>query len=174
MLGDTLTVTSVGRYSDLAIGIKADGRLITSGPADELVSAVVFVTQMKSFLAQNAGDFAQIKEHCLEFDLHATYTASFQGVEISKTVRAADLTNLIVTTPPTPIGPRIQIARSTGSGPMLSLVPAPGMENQSYQVQFASGPSGPWVSIEGLTLTKGQTYTIPTQSSGFYKLVSPE
>jgi hypothetical protein len=161
-------------YTDLAVGQTAAGKFIQSGSAGQWCRKVSVMAQLPTYII-GKGSESRIAKGLVLGQIPSIQASAWYG-EARVTVTVG-LNDELLATPapaPTPVGPILKIA-SSGSGPMLSMVPVPGMEDRSYSIEISDGPNGPWTIIGGLTLSSGQTRTLPTTAQhAFYRLVSPE
>ena len=160
-LGDTLSFELGLDYTPLAIGIKADGSLVTSGSSTEKVARVIFLTQMKMF---DGGDsltgLNAVKNWIgLQGNFRVTYTIQFAGIPESKVSTAVSLSGFSNQRPTVTITPDGVTIKNGEIG-------------RSYMIQSAPSVTGPWQAIG--TVSSGGTIAIKRDvAMQFYRAYSP-
>lgn len=159
VLGETISMASTS-YSSLALGVKADGGLITSGSASQAAKEVLFLVMGKGFDGGGTqGGLDQIRTWVTGRPYAISMMASVGG-------RTSKSSSYL--TPPAL--PEVRLVHSRPSN-LLALTG--GKVGSTYVLQQAVGPQGPWTS--SFTFEAGEEITPRGWGGGdlmFYRLVA--
>ncbi len=156
VLSGTYSVPSGYGYGPNAIGIKADGTRITSGPGDQKVQKILFATQLPQFIGgeTEAGQKA-VKDWVQSNGLSITYEVMIRGNEQSK--RYATVST----------GPWVKIVQTK---PGVVTVSAETGNSFLYNLFYSPTVDGPFTNkvATGYGLLEGSSMT--TNNAGFFLL----
>lgn len=155
-LGKTTTFANRD-YTTTAIGIRADGSLITSGPSTQECVRVIVGIGWKSYTATTPAQVQEVREYLAQFsDWGITSTASAGSTTTSKT---------LTTVPPTETPPHLTIIKE-GNNIRLKVVYGSG----TYILQSSTLNGGLWTNVR-TGLTVGEEFVVENVSgSNNYRL----